>query len=176
MGTRPLIAARYLEKEGEWQVATDVSFTIPRLDEGQNVAKILHEKVTKEFPLGLYGTVDTYDCLETSSVQSAHGKQQDQQREGEWHSSGAFSPIIAKMPANTQLNSGMMWRPWGTVTAIPYSVLAGPGISAELLAASVAQLLSSGILNGDSDLEAKAFTMDLDRFYRSDYSEDDMEE
>ncbi|GBG83936.1 hypothetical protein CBR_g37808 [Chara braunii] len=148
--------------------------TVYRLDEGQNVAKILHEKVTKEFPLGLYGTVDTYDCLETSSVQSAHGKQQDQQREGEWHSSGAFSPIISKMP--TQLNSGMMWRPWRTVTAISYSVLAGPGIPAELLAASVAQLLSSGILNGDSDLEAKAFTMDLDRFYRSDYSEDDMEE
>ncbi|GBG81767.1 hypothetical protein CBR_g33945 [Chara braunii] len=176
VGTRPLIAARYIEKEAEWQVATDVSFTIPRVEEGQNVAKILQEEVTETFPLDLYETLDTDSQSEVSSSQAEQGEQQDQQMEEGRHMPGAFSPVIAKMPVNTKLKSGMMWRPWRTVAAIPYNVLADPGIPAELLAASVAQLLSTGTLRGGSNLETRAFHIDLDRFYRSDCSDDEDKE
>ncbi|GBG64381.1 hypothetical protein CBR_g41582 [Chara braunii] len=84
----------------------------------------------------------------------------------ERHAPCAFSPLIVKMSEKTKLKSVMMWKAWRTVTAISYSVLAGPRISAESLATSVADLLRSGILNEDSDLESRAFVVDLDRYYR----------
>ncbi|GBG84429.1 hypothetical protein CBR_g38714 [Chara braunii] len=176
MGTRPLIAAQYMEKENEWQIATDVSFTIPRIDEGQNVTNILKEKVFERFPLAVFETTDPYAYPEASSSQTDQRHQQDHQLELERHAPCAFSPLIAKMPEKTKLKSRLMWRPWRIVTAIPHSVLAGPRIPAELLATSVADLLRSGILNKDSDLEWRAFAVDLDRYYRDDGSEEDMDE
>ncbi|GBG79443.1 hypothetical protein CBR_g29590 [Chara braunii] len=172
MDTHPLIAARYVHKEGEWQIATDVSFTIPRIEEGQNVANILQEKVTEGYPLGMYETVALDDGQEDSSSQAGQEDLQDHQMDTERHSPRAFSPLIAKMSEETKL----MWRPWRTVTAIPYSVLAGPGIPTELLAVSVAQLLTREILEGDCNLDSKAFAIDLDRYYRSDCFEGELED
>ncbi|GBG62575.1 hypothetical protein CBR_g31212 [Chara braunii] len=58
MNIRPLIAARYMEKIEEWQIATDVSFQIPCFEEGQNVADILREKLVKSGILEWDGDLD----------------------------------------------------------------------------------------------------------------------
>ncbi|GBG90592.1 hypothetical protein CBR_g50936 [Chara braunii] len=57
MNICPSIAARYVEKIEEWQIATDVSFQIPCFEEGQNVATTLREKISTEYPLGVYDTM-----------------------------------------------------------------------------------------------------------------------
>ncbi|GBG63330.1 hypothetical protein CBR_g37688 [Chara braunii] len=80
------------------------------------------------------------------------------------------------MPERTRLKRGMMWRSWDTVTAIPYSVLSGLEIPAELPAALLADILRAGTLNGEADLETRAYAMDLDCFYRDDFQEEDMED
>ncbi|GBG85024.1 hypothetical protein CBR_g39488 [Chara braunii] len=88
----------------------------------------------------------------------------------------SFTPLIAKMPEKTRLKRGMMWRSWDTVTAIPYSVLSGLGIPAKLPAASLADILRVGTLNGEADLETRAYAMDLDCFYRDEFQEEVMED
>ncbi|GBG81304.1 hypothetical protein CBR_g31980 [Chara braunii] len=122
----------------------------------------------------LHLSEDPYAYPEANSSRSDQRDQQDHQMELERHSPCTFSPLIAKMPGKTKLKSGTMWRPWRTVTTILYRVLAGPGIPAELLTTLVADLLRSGILNEDRDLQSRAFAVDLDRYYRDDGSEEDM--
>ncbi|GBG90522.1 hypothetical protein CBR_g50866 [Chara braunii] len=47
----------------------------------------------------------------------------------------------------------------------------GIGIRSELMASVVAEIVQSGQLVGDDDLDARAFALDCDRFYRSDASD-----
>ncbi|GBG81204.1 hypothetical protein CBR_g31876 [Chara braunii] len=77
------------------------------------------------------------------------------------------------MPESTRLSSGMIWKPWRTVVEVPYSILADVGMSAELMATTVAHIASTGLLEGDEDLDARAYATDCERFYRSDESDCD---
>ncbi|GBG81515.1 hypothetical protein CBR_g32504 [Chara braunii] len=87
------------------------------------------------------------------------------------HSPQAFSPLIVKLSNKEILSSGMRWRSWRTIQVVPYSVLAGSCLPAELAAVSLAQLVTTGMLEGNGDLDARAYPVDWERFYRSDESE-----
>ncbi|GBG59964.1 hypothetical protein CBR_g294 [Chara braunii] len=189
MGTRPLLAARYMEEKKEWQVATYVSFAIPRIDEGQNVATILQEKITTFYHLGVFET-DSLATQQDDRLQEAlQGERKvapdqtdpkdtpmDQINQPELGNLRSFTPLIAKMPEDTKLKEGMRRRPWNTVTAIHYSVLTGIGLPAELQAASLAGLITKGIFEGDGDFDSKAYPIDMERDYHDECSEEEMEE
>ncbi|GBG66237.1 hypothetical protein CBR_g57840 [Chara braunii] len=171
---RPLTAARYVAKTREWQIATDVSFKIPHFVEGMNVIKELKRRITMESPLGLYETVAMDESqMDICTQEDAEGTQKSA---GETNrtSPRAFSPLIAKMPESTVLNSGMFWKSWRTVAEVPYSILTDLGMSAELMATAVAHIISTRLLEGDEDLEARAFLTDSERFYRSEASDDEL--
>ncbi|GBG81529.1 hypothetical protein CBR_g32517 [Chara braunii] len=51
---RPLVSVRYRRKFGEWQVATDVSFTIPTLGDQRSLARTIKEGISEEFLAGVY--------------------------------------------------------------------------------------------------------------------------
>ncbi|GBG79284.1 hypothetical protein CBR_g29434 [Chara braunii] len=170
---RPLIAARYDPKVREWLVATDVAFQIPHFVEGENVVKALRNHVTFEAPLGLFETVALESNMDkTESQEGSESDPKTKELAGR-KSPRAFSPLIAKMPEETQLHSGMRWRPWRTVAKVPYNILAGLGMSAELMATSVASIMEAGQLDGDEDLDMRAYALDDERFYRSEGSEGD---
>ncbi|GBG65096.1 hypothetical protein CBR_g49460 [Chara braunii] len=171
MNIHPLIAARYVEKVGEWQIATNVSFQIPRFEEGQNVVEILQEMVMAKIPLGIFEIVPGETDQEDTVSQVDQDDHPTQRMDHGRHSPWAFSPLIVKMSETTQLRTGMTWRPWITVTAVPYSVLSGPTIPAKLAAVSVAHLISTGMLDGDEDLDARVYSIDWERFYKSDCSD-----
>ncbi|GBG59342.1 hypothetical protein CBR_g38371 [Chara braunii] len=183
MGTRPLVAARYMERKKEWQIATDVAFAIPRIKEGQNVVTILQENITAVYPLGIFEIESQMAQLEDVLVlvpQEEHRDTEEQSGYNESHedqpdprSLRSFTPIIAKMPEDTTLKGGMRWRPRSTAMVIPYSVLLGMGILAELQAAFLAELIGNGTFNGDGDLESRAWAVDMDRFYKDVYSSED---
>ncbi|GBG74500.1 hypothetical protein CBR_g18910 [Chara braunii] len=168
---RPLITARYVSKAKEWQITTDVAFKIPHFIEGANVIKVLERKVTIESPLDLFEIVpieedqNAHDSHEGSVIPLKSSKEVSR------NSPRAFSPLIAKMPESTQLRPRMIWKPWRTMTEVPYNILADTGISAELLASAMALMVSIGLVEGDEDLESKAFVIDSERFYRSDASD-----
>ncbi|GBG64660.1 hypothetical protein CBR_g45715 [Chara braunii] len=161
----------YVRKVDEWQIAIDVSFKIPMFVEGQNVVNILQEKVTAESPCDIFKTVPPESDQDDILSQDGQDDQLTRGTESRRHSPRAFSPLIAKMPQKTQLKTGMIWKLWKTVTIVPYNILAGLGVSTELVAASVAHLASMGMLDGDDDLDARAYVTNWDRFYRSDESE-----
>ncbi|GBG80915.1 hypothetical protein CBR_g31471 [Chara braunii] len=173
MNIHPLIAARYVEKFDEWQIATDVSFQIPCFEEGQKVVVALHEKISTEYPLGVYDSMPCNSDQEDAHPQPEHEGSASQHAEQGRHSPQAFSPLIFKLPNTTKLRSGMKWRPWRTFTTMPYSVLAGSSLPAELAAVSLSLLVATGMLDGDGDLDARAYSVDWDRFYRSDGSDDE---
>ncbi|GBG62957.1 hypothetical protein CBR_g34657 [Chara braunii] len=183
MSTRPLVAARYMERKKEWQVATNVAFTIPRIEGGQNVATILQEKITTVYPLGIFEIESQMAQQEEVLVlepQEEHLDTEEQQGHNESHEDRAdprsprsFTPIIAKMPEDTTLKVGMRWRPWSTVMAIPYSVLSGMGIPTELQAATLAELIDNGTFDGDGDLGSKAWAVDMNKLYKDVYSSKD---
>ncbi|GBG74494.1 hypothetical protein CBR_g18904 [Chara braunii] len=170
---RPLIAARYVVKVQEWQIATDVSFKIPHLVEGSNVIKALRDKVTTETPMGVFETVPLEEGQTDPIIQEDSKSSQKRMGDVGRNSPRAFSPLIVKMAVEVQLRSGMIWKPWRTVTKVPYSILADIGISAELAAAVVAHIVSRGLLEGDEELDARAYATDWERFYRSDASDND---
>ncbi|GBG79212.1 hypothetical protein CBR_g29263 [Chara braunii] len=96
-----------------------------------------------------------------------------QKKEGEMNknSQRAFSPLIVKMLEATELKSGVFWKPWRTVAEVPYSILSGLGTSAELMATTVAEIVSKGLLEGDEDLQSRAYFTDSERFYKSEESD-----
>ncbi|GBG92334.1 hypothetical protein CBR_g55214 [Chara braunii] len=170
---RPLIAARYDPKVKEWLVATDVAFQIPYFVEGENIVKALRNHVTFDVPLGLFETVALESDMEdTESQECSESNPKTKELAGR-KSPRAFSPLIAKMPEETQLHSGMRWRPWRTVAEVPYSILAGPGVSAELMATSVASIVEAEQLDGDEELDMRAYALDDERFYIREGSEGD---
>ncbi|GBG65502.1 hypothetical protein CBR_g51096 [Chara braunii] len=168
---RPLIAARYVSNAKEWQITTNVAFKIPHFVEGENVVKVLKEQVTLDSPLGLFETVALESDLTDSSSQDETGSVKHGKDKMTRNSPRAFSPLIAKMSESTKLKTGMIWKPWRTVAEVPYNILAGTGVSAKLMASVVAQIVQSGQLEGDDDLDARAFALDCDRFYKSDTSD-----
>ncbi|GBG89736.1 hypothetical protein CBR_g49588 [Chara braunii] len=168
---RPLIAARYVSNAREWQIATDIAFKIPHFVEGENVVKVLKEHVTLESLPGLFETVALESDLIDSSAQEETGSVKCGKGKMTRNSPRAFSPLIAKMLESTTLRTRMIWKPWRTVAEVPYSILAGIGVLAELMATTVAQIVKSGQLEGDEDLDARAVALDCDRFYRSDASD-----
>ncbi|GBG77552.1 hypothetical protein CBR_g23998 [Chara braunii] len=168
---QPLITARYVRKAKEWQITTDVAFKIPHFVEGENVIKLLKGKVTTETPLGLFETVTIEEEQTVLDTQKESDNPLKSSNEASRNSPRAFSPLIAKMPESTQLRPGMIWKPWRTVTEVPYSILADTGISTELLATVVAHIVSTGQLEGDEDLESKAHAINCEIFYRSDASD-----
>ncbi|GBG81430.1 hypothetical protein CBR_g32107 [Chara braunii] len=151
MNIRPLIVARYLDKVNEWQVATDVSFQISCFEEGQNVADILREKVTTDFPLGVYDTVSDEMAQQDTQSQTEQEDPASHRTKQARHPPQAFSPLIVKLSTTASLKTGMRWRPWRTITAVPYSVLAGPCLPAELTAVSIVQLVTSGVVLQQDD-------------------------
>ncbi|GBG80214.1 hypothetical protein CBR_g30581 [Chara braunii] len=170
---RPLIAARYDPKVKEWLVATDVAFQIPYFVEGENIVKALRNHVTFDVPLSLFETVALESDME--DIESQEGSESDPKTKelAGRKSLRAFSPLIAKMPEETQLHSGMRWRPWRTVVEVPYSILAGPRVSTELMVTSVASIVEAGQLDGDEELDMRAYALDDERFYRSEGLEGD---
>ncbi|GBG71645.1 hypothetical protein CBR_g9061 [Chara braunii] len=65
----------------------------------------------------------------------------------------------------------------GAVTGVVRGhVLSGPTITAELAAVLVAHLVSTGMLDGDEDLDARAYSIDWERFYKSDCSDSESEQ
>ncbi|GBG72563.1 hypothetical protein CBR_g12133 [Chara braunii] len=118
--------------------------------------------------------VEATTAQETPQSPTGEEDTRSQQSEQKRQSPQAFSPLIVKLAATASLKSGMKWRPWRTVTAVPYSVLAGSCLPAELTAVSVAQLVKSGMLDGDGDLDTMTFPVDWDRFYRSEDSDNDL--
>ncbi|GBG75881.1 hypothetical protein CBR_g21123 [Chara braunii] len=145
MGLQPLLAARYVEETGEWQVATEVSFAIPLFEEGQNLVSVIREKITDTYPLGVYQTEDSTKFSGGQEMGGLHEDQRVTLTDPADPRQSSFTPLIAKMPEKTRLKRGMMWRSWDTVTAIPYSVLSGLGIPAELPAASLADILRADV-------------------------------
>ncbi|GBG64139.1 hypothetical protein CBR_g40838 [Chara braunii] len=168
---RPLITTRYVRKAKEWQIAKDVAFKIPHFVEGENGIKLLKGKVTTEAPLGLFETVTIEEEQTVLDTQEESENPLKNSNETSRNSPRAFSPLIAKMPESTQLRPGMIWKPWRTVTEVPYNILTDIGISTELLATVVAQIVRTGQLEGGEDLESKAHAIDCERFYRSDASD-----
>ncbi|GBG71189.1 hypothetical protein CBR_g8492 [Chara braunii] len=168
---RLLVAARYEPNAREWQIATDIAFQIPHFVEGENVVKTLKNQVTLESPLGLFVTVAMETDLVETSTQEGSESVHNGKGESDRNSPRAFSPLIAKMSDLTQLRSGMIWRPWRTVAEVPYNILASIGVSAELTATAMAHIVEAGQLDGDEDLDARAYAMDNERFYRSDASD-----
>ncbi|GBG74446.1 hypothetical protein CBR_g18858 [Chara braunii] len=176
MNIRPLIAARYVEKLEEWQSATNVSFQIPCFEEGQNVATTLREKISTEYPLGVCDSMPSIPDQEDALPQPEHEGSTSQHKEHGRHSPQAFSPLIVKLSNKANLSSRMRWRPWRTIKVVPYSVLAGSSLPVELASVSLAQLVTTGMLEGDGDLDARAYPVDWERFYRSDESEGEDQE
>ncbi|GBG87759.1 hypothetical protein CBR_g45914 [Chara braunii] len=168
---KPLIAARYEPNAKEWQIATDIAFHIPHFVEGENVVKSLKRQVSLETPLGLFETIAIQTNRDESCSQEGEGSTHNGKGDSSRNSPRAFSPLIAKMPDSTQLGSGMLWRPWRTVTEVPYSILAGVGVSAELMASALAYIVETGQLEGNEDLDARAYAVDSERFYKSDASD-----
>ncbi|GBG93084.1 hypothetical protein CBR_g58745 [Chara braunii] len=170
---RPLIAARYVAKAQEWQTATDVSFKIPHFVEGEKVVKVFEKQVTMDTPLTIFETVAMEESQIDTCMQEDCETSEKSTRETNRNSPRAFSPLIAKMQESTKLRFGMIWKPWKTVTEVPYNILADIGMSAELMATTVAHIVSTGLLEGDEDLDARAYATNCERFYRSDASDCD---
>ncbi|GBG66414.1 hypothetical protein CBR_g61458 [Chara braunii] len=137
---------------------------------------VIRDKITDTLPLGVYVTEGSMEFCGGQEKGARHEDQRESLTDIADSRQSSFTPLIAKMPEETRLKRGMMWRSWNTVTAIPYSVLSGPGIPTELSAASLADILRAGTLNNDADLEARAHAMDLDCFYRDDFQEENMED
>ncbi|GBG62311.1 hypothetical protein CBR_g29919 [Chara braunii] len=171
---RPLLAARFIEEKREWQVTTDVSFAIPRIGKGQNVALVLQEKITTAYPLGVFEIEAPEQGNETLREPQEDLRELDNKINP--RSPRSFTLLIAKMPVCTKLRSGMKWRSWNTVTAIPYNVMSGIGVPAELSAAALAELISKGIFEVDDDLDSRSFAIDMERYYRDECSDREMEE
>ncbi|GBG73319.1 hypothetical protein CBR_g13038 [Chara braunii] len=110
------------------------------------------------------GRVDTSMQEDPESGQKSTG-------ECNRNSPRAFSALVAKIPESAKLRSGMIWKPWRTVNEVPYSILADVGVSPELLATTVAHIVTTGLLEGDEDVDANAYATDCERFYRSDASD-----
>ncbi|GBG76395.1 hypothetical protein CBR_g22142 [Chara braunii] len=167
---RPLIVARHVAKTQKWQITTDVSFKIPHFVEGVNVVKVLGTQVTTETPLAIFEIVALDDSRIDTNLDEDSENSQRSTGETTRNSPRAFSPLIVKMPESTRLSSGMIWKPWRTVVEVSYSILADMGMSAELMATIVAHIASTGLLEGDDDLDARAYATDCERLYRSDES------
>ncbi|GBG58622.1 hypothetical protein CBR_g22 [Chara braunii] len=143
---RPLVPVRYRRIFSEWQVATDVSFTVPALGVQQNLARAIKEGISYEFPAGVY------------EVPVAPAKHADETGQAP-NTAKSFEAILVKLDERARLHEGLVWRAWNTVAALPYNTLADKMCPAEVMAVSLASIIRSHILITEHSLQDEATTL-----------------
>ncbi|GBG70802.1 hypothetical protein CBR_g8102 [Chara braunii] len=147
---RPLVPVRNRRELCEWQVATDVSFATPTVGDQLTLARALREGIFEDFHLEVYGIPSPPTEDSDKTIQ-------------ELATAKSFEPILVKLEEKARLNEGLVWRAWNTVTALPYSTLAGKWCLEEVMIDSLASIITSHILSSEHSLEDEALVLQVER-------------
>ncbi|GBG64584.1 hypothetical protein CBR_g45641 [Chara braunii] len=93
---RPLVPVQYRRKFGEWQVATNVLFTVPTLGDQRNLARAIKEGISDEFSAGVY---------KVPVALAEHADETGQAPD----TAKSFEPILVKLDERARLHEGLVW-------------------------------------------------------------------